>query len=145
MQERYGKGQQNQTSRINHAHVSCLVKHTCLIDLKLCGRWWPSALTTECAPHGSQGLTLTQSGKMSAQADFPWVPRGFEAHLKQTFSHKSASNPEAGLRPACAARTCMSTGLGADLQRLRKCTAGLGLMGWHFQLAARSLAHMSGE
>lgn len=36
----------------------------------------------------------------------------------------------------------MCAGLGADL---RRCLAALGVMGWHFQHAAKSLAHMSGE
>lgn len=80
MQKKYGKGRQNQTSTGKLAHASYLAKQTRLIDVKLCGTWWPSALTTECAQHGSRAVTLTQSGKMWGQADLPWVLWGFEAH-----------------------------------------------------------------
>lgn len=80
---------------------SNLVQQTCLINLKLCGTRWPPARTTERAQRGSRGLTLTQSAKMSAPADFPWVPAslGIWIPLKAALRSKRAAHPGAGLHP----------------------------------------------
>lgn len=111
-------------------------------------------LTTDQSQRGSWGLstlftTITivevdDGGCHSSHTDCPRLSGDF---------NRIQSKPVTLQSQVCfcserwlpSAWTCMCAGSGSRSYRLHQYPAAWGLMGWHFQCRAKSLAHRSGE